>query len=162
MGLWGLNIVWAGTFGGFLNVLLRTGGSTSKVRIKCNTQTDCQSSTAHFFLLTGGVNWPFTPGVPLGALMGQNCFAQGPSNFLDILTSTLENVLVSVDQNQTARAIYVLPEEVPCLDFSMSANFVNASKPEPSLSVNGMPAKKLKFWDSPKFQTENRWLQNGG
>ena len=42
MGLWGLNIVWAGTFGGFLNVLLRTGGSTSKMRIKCNTQIDCQ------------------------------------------------------------------------------------------------------------------------
>ena len=40
------------------------------------------------------------------------------------------------------------------------SDFVNASKPEPSLSVNGMPAKELKFWDSSKFQTENRQLQN--
>ena len=77
MGLWGLNIVWAGTFGGFLNVLLRTGGSTSKVRIKCYTQIDCQSSTAHFFFTYGGCQLTFYTRSPSRGPYGSKLFPTG-------------------------------------------------------------------------------------
>ena len=90
MGFWGLNVTQRQTIKVQLTFLLIIF-----------TQWGCQLT--------------FYTRSPSRGLMGQNCFSRGPSNLLDVKIFTLENVIVSIDQNQMARTIYVLSEEVSCL-----------------------------------------------